>query len=255
MVTSQRGIDLIKTFEGFTAMAVKLKGEQYYTIGYGHYGEDVGPNRRVTQAEAEALLRQDLRKFEGYVNRYCESFALFLPNQNQFDALVSFTYNCGPGSLKQLITGRTAAQVATHILAYTKSGSPIYEQGLRNRRVQERALFLEAMEEEEDMTGEEIYKALQSYLKTLSAPKSMAGELQEAQDAGIWDGSSPAAFAPRYQVAAIANRVLERAKEQSSDAAVLALVRRIHELERENQDLRDEINVLHSDVHTAKEGG
>lgn len=147
MKTSQRGIDLIKTFEGLTTMAVKLKGEQYYTIGYGHYGEDVGPNRRVTQDEAEALLRQDLRQFEAWVTQY----APWPLNQNEFDALVSFTYNCGPGSLQALVRGRTKPQVANRMMVYTHSGSEAYTQGLINRRTKERALFLAPMEGEEDM--------------------------------------------------------------------------------------------------------
>lgn len=150
MKTSQRGIDLIKSFEGLSLRAVQLKGEQYYTIGYGHYGPDVGPNRVVTRDEAEALLRQDLQQFEAWVTRNCKSYAKFTPNQNQFDALVSFTYNCGQGSLKQLVSGRTAPEVAAHMLAYTKSGSQDYTQGLINRRTRERALFL-TLEEENEM--------------------------------------------------------------------------------------------------------
>ena len=64
-------------------------------------------------------------------------------NQNEFDALVSFTYNCGPGSLQTLVRGRTKAQVAQHMLVYTHSGSEAYTAGLLARRKKEQALFLE----------------------------------------------------------------------------------------------------------------
>ena len=186
MITSQRGVDLIKSFEGLSLRAVRLKGEQYYTIGYGHYGPDVQPGQTMTVAEAEALLRKDLKQFEKWVNSYCTAKARFTPNQNQFDALVSFCYNCGPGSLDTLVSGRTAQEVAAHIMAYTKSSSPIYEQGLRNRRLQERALFLKPAEEDElDMTKEE----LMSVDGTGDNPTSWAVPYTDwAKDNGIFNG-------------------------------------------------------------------
>lgn len=150
MKTSQKGVDLIKSFEGLTLSAIRLEGEAYYTIGYGHYSMSVRPGQTITRAEAEALLRQDLAQFEAWVESYCEKYAKFEPNQNQFDALVSFTYNCGPASLKQLVFGRTAPEVAQHILAYTKSGSAKYTEGLKRRRATERNLFLEPVDEEEE---------------------------------------------------------------------------------------------------------
>ncbi len=139
MWTSKRGVDLIKSFEGFSSVAIQLKGEQYYTIGYGHYGPDVRPGQRMTREEAEILIRKDLQKFEAWVTQY----APWPLNQNEFDALVSFTYNCGPGSLQTLVRGRTKAQVAQHMLVYTHSGSEAYTAGLYARRKKEQALFLE----------------------------------------------------------------------------------------------------------------
>lgn len=137
MKTSQRGIDLIKTFEGFSSKAVKLQGEMYYTWGYGHYGADVPPNGTISRSQAETLLRKDLVRFEKWVNDYVR----FPMNQNQFDALVSFTYNCGPGSLGTLVKNRNASQAAAHWMAYTNSGSEAYREGLRRRREKELALF------------------------------------------------------------------------------------------------------------------
>ena len=151
MITSKRGVDLIKSFEGLSLKAVRLQGEQYWTIGYGHYGPDVQSGQKITKDQAEALLRQDLRQFENWVSDYTARKARFTPNRNQFDALVSFTYNCGPGSLDTLVSGRTAREVADHFMGYTNSGSEAYRQGLINRRSKERALFLTPVEEDDEM--------------------------------------------------------------------------------------------------------
>lgn len=147
MVTSQRGVDLIKSFEGLSLTPVKLQGEQYWTVGYGHYGADVQPGKKITVAQAEQLLRKDLKQFEAWVTQ----FAPWPMNQNEFDALVSFTYNCGPGSLQSLVKGRTKPQVANRMMVYTHSGSEAYTAGLYNRRKKEKALFLEPVEEDDDM--------------------------------------------------------------------------------------------------------
>lgn len=137
MTTSKNGIDLIKQFEGCRLKAYKaLPSEQYYTIGYGHYGADVTPGMTISQADADEFLKRDLTKFEMYV----EKTGLKL-NQNQFDALVSFTYNCGPGNLLKLVAGRTILQIGDAILKYNKAGGKVLK-GLQRRREAERALFL-----------------------------------------------------------------------------------------------------------------
>lgn len=60
--------------------------------------------------------------------------------------------------------------------------------------------------EEEIMTGEQIYKELNAYLKTLPVPEWAKAELEEAKAAGITDGSSPMELIPRYQAAIMALR-------------------------------------------------
>lgn len=62
-------------------------------------------------------------------------------NQNQFDALTSFCYNCGNGSLQKLVSGRDAATIADKLLAYNKGGGKVLA-GLTKRRNEERELFL-----------------------------------------------------------------------------------------------------------------
>ena len=95
MQTSENGINLIKKYEG-----CKLKA--YYcpsgklTIGYGHAGADVYIGQTITKDKAEEFFNNDLKRFEKGVNNLLKVKI----NQNQFDALVSFSYNCGLGKLK-----------------------------------------------------------------------------------------------------------------------------------------------------------
>lgn len=136
MKTSQNGIKLLTGFEGCRLHAYKaVPTEPYYTIGYGHYGPDVKADMKITFSMAEEYLKKDLARFENAVNRT----GLTL-NQNQFDALVSFTYNCGEGSLKMLLKGRTINQIGDALLLYNKSGGKVLE-GLNRRRRKERELF------------------------------------------------------------------------------------------------------------------
>lgn len=95
MSTSEDGITLLKQFEGCRLTAYKaVSTETYYTIGYGHFGPDVTKGMTITQAQADALLKQDLVKYETYVNNFLSQNAIAI-SQRQFDALVSLTYNCG----------------------------------------------------------------------------------------------------------------------------------------------------------------
>lgn len=160
MQTSQNGIDLIKHFEGCRLTAYKpVAAEQYYTIGYGHYGADVKKGQTITQARAEELLKTDLVRYENYVKQYVK----FGMNQNQFDALVSFCYNCGAGSLQTLVRSRQPATVAEKMLLYNKGAGGVVLAGLTKRRQAERELFLTPTKEEADkvdITQSEVQKLL-----------------------------------------------------------------------------------------------
>lgn len=94
---SQRGLDLIKAFEGFEATAYLCPANRP-TIGYGHTAsvtmEDVRKRRTITRGEAEDLLRLDVERAEAAVRTKVTAEL----NQNQFDALVSFTFNVGTGA-------------------------------------------------------------------------------------------------------------------------------------------------------------
>lgn len=143
MMTSNAGINLIKKFEGCRLAAYK-DTVGVWTIGYGHTG-GVTPGMKITQADADTFLRKDLTKFEGYVN----SLTITL-SQNEFDALVSFTYNCGYGNLKKLVKGRNKIEIANALLLYNKAGGKVLA-GLTKRRKEEQALFLGSHNAEKDL--------------------------------------------------------------------------------------------------------
>lgn len=143
------GLSLIKSFEGCRLTAYKpVKTEKYYTIGWGHYGPDVTEGMTITQARADELLLMDVESSVASVNnaKYCPITEEL--NQNQFDALVSFTFNCGAGNLKTLCANRTAAQIADKLLAYNKAGGNVLA-GLVRRRKAEQELFNTPVLEEE----------------------------------------------------------------------------------------------------------
>jgi lysozyme len=156
MNISQKGIDLIKKFEGCRLQSYICPGN-VWTIGYGHTGGDVFAGKTINQAEADRLLREDLKRFELYVTQY-----VTMPlNQGQFDALVSFTYNCGVGNLKTLIANRSLPQIAEALLLYNKASGKVLE-GLKKRRAEERTLFLS------EGTGSATLSGIVTYSKAKS---------------------------------------------------------------------------------------
>ena len=139
MKTSQRGINLIKQFEGVRLTAYKCPAG-VYTIGYGHT-RGVQRGMKITEEEASAFLTADLLNSEKAVERYD---SVYHWNQNEFDALVSFTFNCGAANLRSLLRNgrRNRSQIAATLPLYRKAGGKVLK-GLERRRVAEKALFLE----------------------------------------------------------------------------------------------------------------
>ncbi len=137
--TSDKGIQFLKAREGVHNKAYKLAGEQYYTIGVGHtYDLSINANTVWTDAQVDAALKKDLVKYEEYVKQYAG-----IPlNQNQFDALVSYTFNRGKGGMKQLAeNSHTAQEYGDNIVKYWGSAER-YKDALIKRRKLERDLFL-----------------------------------------------------------------------------------------------------------------
>lgn len=137
LTISEKGLTLIKQFEGCRLSAYQ-DSIGVWTIGYGHTS-GVKSGQTITQAQADAYLKSDCAASEKAVNNYDGTYHW---NQNQFDALVSFTFNCGSGNLKTLLNSgkRTIAEISAKITAYNKAGGKVLA-GLTNRRNAEKALF------------------------------------------------------------------------------------------------------------------
>jgi len=139
MELSLNGINLIKKYEGCRLTAYKpVANEKYWTIGWGHYGEDVTKDMKITQEQADEMLREDLKHYENYVNINCSHLDL---NQNQFDALVSFIYNCGLGNLQRLIRNRTKEEIPNHIEAYVNGASRKTSRVSQKKKRRKRIVF------------------------------------------------------------------------------------------------------------------
>lgn len=137
---SQKGIDMIAGFEGCRLTAYKCPAG-VWTIGYGHT-QGVHQGQTITEEQAKKMLAEDLRQYSKCVNDLINNKTIaFSVNQNQFDALTSFCYNCGSGSLRHLVKGRDAAAVAEHMTAYNKVNGAVLP-GLDRRRKAEKKLFL-----------------------------------------------------------------------------------------------------------------
>ncbi|MEL6228757.1 MAG: lysozyme [Cyanobacteria bacterium J06627_3] len=138
--TNSSGVNLIKSFEG-----LRLKAYQdavgVWTIGYGTT-RGVKPGQEITEAQAEALIKTDLARFERDVSQAVRVSI----NDNQFAALVSFTYNVGSGAMRsstllKKLNRRDINGAANEFPRWNRAGGRVLA-GLTRRRNAERALFL-----------------------------------------------------------------------------------------------------------------
>ena len=138
MKLSQKGLQLIKDFEGLE-LKVYVCPAGVLTIGYGSTGSHVKKGMVITEGEAEKLLRTDLLRFEESVNNLVK-----VPlTQGQYDALVSFAFNCGAGALAEstllrLLNEGDYKGAADQFKRWTNQGLA----GLVRRRKAEETLFL-----------------------------------------------------------------------------------------------------------------
>lgn len=135
------GLALIQKWEGCRLEAYKaVPTEEYWTIGWGHYGPDVRQGDRITQEEADAILARDCQRFADAVDDpRCVPLTAQL-NANQRDALISFAFNCGEGNLQRLCHNRSLLQIRDAMAKYTLSGGKTLV-GLERRRAAEQMLF------------------------------------------------------------------------------------------------------------------
>lgn len=141
--TGNGGIALIKQYEGLRLTTYK-DAVGIPTIGYGHVENPVPPGgtRTISAEAAEQLLREDLQRFEHDVN----NMLTVEVTQNQFDALVSFTFNLGPANLQSSTLLRKVNSgdfdgAADEFLKWNHAGGQVLT-GLTARRNAEKSLFL-----------------------------------------------------------------------------------------------------------------
>jgi lysozyme len=117
-----------------------------WTVGVGHLIGDGKTlpdswNKTFTLGEVYDILAKDVARFERGVNKY-----ITVPlRQNEFDALVSFSFNLGLGvlqrsTLRQALNRGDKEGAITSLLKYNKAGGKVLK-GLDNRRKDEAALF------------------------------------------------------------------------------------------------------------------
>ncbi|MDD6387620.1 MAG: lysozyme [Bacilli bacterium] len=180
MKTSNVGIELIKKYEGCVLKAYKCPSG-VWTIGYGHTN-GVKSGMQITKAQALNYLKQDLSIYEKAVTNYVK-----VPlNQNQFDALVSFSFNCGTGALKtstllQKLNSSDYNGAANEFLKWNKSNGKVLN-GLVKRREEEKELFLKT-----NYLSNKSYKgvSLVDALKQIKVDTSFSNRKRLAKNNGI----------------------------------------------------------------------
>lgn len=145
---SQKGLDLIKEFEGYEPKAY-LCPANVPTIGYGTTRYPNGQKVKlsdpeITEQQAEEYLRNDVRQFELAVDALCRDDI----NQNNFDALTSFCYNCGSNALKTstLLKRVNSKQgdIRAAFMMWCKADGKVVK-GLKIRRSRESDLYLSTL--------------------------------------------------------------------------------------------------------------
>jgi lysozyme len=142
MQINESGLKLIKGYEGLRLTAYVCPAG-VNTIGYGHTG-GVKLGTEITEQQAEDYLRKDISEFEKTVNSDIVKVPL---NENQFSALVSFSFNVGSyafidSTLLKLLNKKDYQGAADQLLRWNKGDGDQVLAGLTRRRKAERALFL-----------------------------------------------------------------------------------------------------------------
>jgi len=145
LTISNKGLELIKEFE-----KLKLKAEKgvtgKWTIGYGTTDADyrvtktkIKSGLEIDAQKAETWLKKSLNKiYAPKVNKYNNKYHW---TQNEFDAMVSFTYNTGKIDELTARGKRTKQEIATKMLEYNKNKNEVVKE-LEKRRLAEQKLFL-----------------------------------------------------------------------------------------------------------------
>lgn len=137
---SPAGQALLETCEGLRLAAYRdVRGR--WTIGYGHTGPEVVAGLTWTQEQAVVAMQEDTL----WAARCVNANVKVVLNQNQFDALVSFTYNVGVGDFNKstllvLLNSGDYDGASEQFMRWVFAGTQVSD-GLKNRREKEQALF------------------------------------------------------------------------------------------------------------------
>jgi lysozyme len=140
MIPSPAAVALVQRFEGLRLEPYCCSGGRW-TIGYGHTSGITPLTPAITPEAARNLLADDLAG----VALAVENLLTVPVTQGQFDALVSFAFNCGSGALARstllrLLNQGDATGAAQQFSRWDKAkGMPL--EGLARRRAAERAMF------------------------------------------------------------------------------------------------------------------
>jgi lysozyme len=157
MKISEKCLHMIRHHEGVRQNPYKCPAK-LWTVGVGHvmfpeqgklkidqrdaFTPPAEAMRKYSMEEVDAILRADLQRFERGVHTYCPCDL----TQGMFDALVSFSFNVGLGTLqrstlRQKLLRGDKEGASQELLKYCMAGGKILK-GLQKRRIDERAMFL-----------------------------------------------------------------------------------------------------------------
>lgn len=167
MKTSTNGINLIKNFEGCRLTAYKCPAG-VWTIGYGHT-KGVKKGQKITKEQAVNILQDDLKTYENGVKKAVKIDL----NQNQFDALVSFTYNVGLGAFRtstllKKLNKKDFTGASKEFPRWNKANGIVLK-GLVKRREAEKILFITPCDTYHEVkAGENLTKIAKQYGTTVN---------------------------------------------------------------------------------------
>jgi lysozyme len=187
MNISQVGLDLVLSYEGYHTKLPDGRCKAYlcpakvWTIGFGTT-TGVYEGLVWTRAQAQEAFDRDIDKFEAAVNR----LVTVEINQNEFDALVSFTYNlgeaglAGSGVLRKVNAGDmvgASRMFALYNKARPGKGKPLVVMpGLVRRRAEESALFLRPLAPSEEPSMPQAVEATPAPEKSRIIATALTGE-------------------------------------------------------------------------------
>lgn len=201
------GLKLLKEFEGCKLTAYRdVAG--VWTIGYGHT-RTAREGMKITQAEANRLLAQDLDEFEGAVWEACTE----VPNRNQFDAMVSLAFNIGVAGFRRstvlrLHNAGNFTGAARAFSMWNKAGGQV-RAGLTRRRAAEAALYLTPVDDRpQTTTSATVESADGRKVSPVTAAASVGAGLTVAQQivaqaADVWDGLARFGLSPNVVLAVL----------------------------------------------------